>query len=291
MIQSHYPDVDVFQIKDHKLDSIWYQELDRRIREIEPHAEITLYGGRDSFADYYDGAFPVEVLTDIENSFSGTEIRERVGNTPLSTPDFRAGVIYAIANRFPLTHLTVDIGLINPYHSSPTKNSRILLGRKEGDRQWCFPGGFVDAKDASLEDATRRELFEETGCHTSSVQMCKYVASLEVVNDWRYKNEVDRIMTNVFLMELPPNSPYLKNNDQGEEGTGLLSENKLKASDDLAEIQWFDLKEFSETPHHFVTNDLITKAHQPIMQVFIAHLKDNELYGLANDKPKPQDCD
>jgi bifunctional NMN adenylyltransferase/nudix hydrolase len=290
MIQSHYPDIEVLTIKDHKVDKVWYQDLDHRIREVEPHATITLYGGRDSFISHYDGQFKTEEL-DIENSFSGTEVRERVGNNPLHTVDFRAGVIYAIANRHPISHPTVDIALVAPSYTSLSGKSQILLGRKHGDKKWCFPGGFLDnKKDKCFEDAARRELHEETNYICSS-DVCKYVLSKEVEKDWRYAHETDRIFTSLFQIEVPSGSLYLKNEGEGLAETGLHSATKMEAGDDLEEIQWFDLETFGDYERHFITNETITDAHVPLMVAYIQYLKDNELYGLANDKPKPQDCD
>lgn len=280
MIQSHYPDIEVLAIQDTKLDRNWYQELDRRIREVEPHANVTLYGGRDSFIDHYDGQFETVEL-DIENSFSGTEIRERVGRNPLHTQDFRAGVIYAIANRHSLNHLTVDMALLRDPSNSPTKKWQILLGKKHEDNKWCFPGGFVDTKDPTLESAANRELFEETGFHTSgATDSRRYVLSMEISNDWRYAHEVDRVLTTLFEYQIPIGSMYNMNNGEGLEETGLHAPQELKAGDDLAEIQWYDLDHFSDAEHHFATGETMTLSHAPLMRAYIRHLKLNNLYGF-----------
>jgi bifunctional NMN adenylyltransferase/nudix hydrolase len=53
MIQSQYPDTVILALPDIGDDTLWSQELDKRIREVYSIGDVLLYGGRDSFIPYY----------------------------------------------------------------------------------------------------------------------------------------------------------------------------------------------------------------------------------------------
>ena len=71
--------------------------------------------------------------------------------------------------------------------------------------------------DNSLEVAARRELAEETHIEVSALE---YVASY-LVDDWRYRNEIDKVMTTVFLAR------YMFG--------------AIQPDDDVEELKWFRL--------------------------------------------------
>jgi bifunctional NMN adenylyltransferase/nudix hydrolase len=126
-------------------------------------------------------------------------------------------VIYAYSNTYLKVYPTVDIAVF--------KNSKkeILLGRKNIDNKWRLLGGFSDPTDNSYEEAAKRELTEECGeIDTTPMQ---YEASFRV-NDWRYRNEEDKIITAMFSCD------YIS----GE----------VKGSDDIAEVSWFTLAQVNE---------------------------------------------
>ena len=80
----------------------------------------------------------------------------------------------------------------------------LLLARKPGRTTLCFVGGFSDpAKDKSAENAAARESLEETGLN---VDAYTYIGST-LVDDLRYRKEVDKIMTAFYLMKYNGGTP------------------------------------------------------------------------------------
>jgi bifunctional NMN adenylyltransferase/nudix hydrolase len=116
---------------------------------------------------------------------------------------------------------------------------RIALGRRPHREQYQFPGGFADViKDNSLEDAAKRELAEEMP--RMETTLVGYIGSLKV-NDSRYKDDKDKIMTSVFVF------CYI----YGE----------LKGGDDLPEAAWFDINKIKY-------QDVISQ-HKDILDIFL----------------------
>jgi len=213
MIQEDYPDVVVMSLPDKRSDEAWSKNLDTRIREVFPMGNVLLYGGRDSFLPHYKGSFDT---TELEQTVfvSGTEIRKQISEEIKASEDWRAGVIYDSYNRYPVSFQTVDIAALS------SDGERILLAKKPGEDKYRFIGGFVDPTDHSLEHAARREFVEETG--GAEINGLKYEGSWRV-DDWRYKNEVSKIMTALFV--------------------GYYTFGPLRPSDDISELKWFDLKD------------------------------------------------
>lgn len=103
-----------------------------------------------------------------------------------------------------------------------------------------FPGGFIDPKDNSYEEAAIREAQEETGL---KCKIEKYIGSFKV-KDWRYFGEVEQVMTTLFLMtRVSGNSaPY----------------------DDIAELHLCNIKDLSI--------DDINPAHRQLFKTLISSL-------------------
>ena len=176
----------IMPLSDNKSDEIWSKQLDSKIKEIFPLGSVTIYGSRDSFIPYYKGVNKtLELQPDV--FVSATDIRELASKKVISSPEFRAGIIYSVYNQFPIVYSTVDIAII--------KGDEILLGQKLNETEWRFIGGFVDLTDESDEAAAKRETLEETGLEVAELE---YVCSMPV-NDWRYRGIKDRsIMTRFF---------------------------------------------------------------------------------------------
>jgi bifunctional NMN adenylyltransferase/nudix hydrolase len=220
MIEEAFPRVEVLYIKDIGNNELWSKELDRQISlTVTTDNKIVLYGGRDSFIFHYKGKHPTQEL--VPGRFiSGKEIRKNVGVTTKRTKEFREGVIWAIENRWPSVLPTVDIAPID------TENDRVLLCRKPNQTKFRFVGGFASPDSENFEADAARELLEET--HLVGANF-RYLCSARI-DDWRFRNECDKIKTTFFVCEYDGGTP--------------------EADDDIAEVKWFNLLTLTE-------NDLV----------------------------------
>ena len=142
-------------------------------------------------------------MVELEEAFctSGTEIRRSVSHAVRASAEFRHGIVYAAHNRHPVAFPTVDMALLRDATDEELE-PLVALGRKSTDApcKWRFPGGFVDPRqDKSLEAAAARELQEELG-QTHGVDAFRFIGSA-LVDDWRYRNEEDKIMTSLFTAQ------------------------------------------------------------------------------------------
>lgn len=228
MVQEKYPDVEVNYIEDVGDNELWSKNLDRLIaKSVAPGHKTVLYGGRDSFIKAYCGKFPtIELLP--SKFISASEIRKEAGIKVKHTLDFRLGINHAVQNQFPSFKATVDMAIIN------FETGEILFARKPNRNVLCFPGGFTDPlKDKSAEDAAIREAKEETGLDTT---VEAYAGSL-LVNDGRYRDEQDKIMTFIYIMRYNGGTPV--------------------ASDDIEFVTWKPLRTFDIGE--------LSANHQPIL--------------------------
>lgn len=220
---SPYRNVRVTFIKDVGNWSLWSHILDDSIKELYTSSDdITLYGGRDSFIDLgqYCGEFHTKIYN-VDASLadcSATLLRDHDKRTIVNSPAWRAGVIWATQNQWPVVRSVVDIAMID------LQNKKILLGRKRNQDQWRFPGGFVDPEDSTALDAAIREAREETtidllltGAKANYICTCR-------IDDWRFRTEPDKLMTTFYMFDIDSNRF------------------KGRAGDDLNELEWFDFK-------------------------------------------------
>lgn len=214
MIADEFPNVNIAYIDDVNNDQIWSRNLDKQINLLTgPTQSVVLYGSRDSFTEHYTGAHPTAIL-ESEVYHSGTEVRKEVSRqSTRQSPDFRAGVVWTTFQRFPTSFQVVDVCILD----KDIMPEKVLLGRKEGENAYRFIGGFVDPTDPSLEAAARREAQEETGLTITDPH---YIGSYRI-DDWRYKNERDKMLTAIFV--------------------AAKQFGKAEANDDIVEIRWFDI--------------------------------------------------
>jgi bifunctional NMN adenylyltransferase/nudix hydrolase len=251
-------------LPDHRSDEKWSENVDNTLATIFPEKAAILYGSRDSFIPYYSGKHKTEMLEQVA-SHNATDIRTNASSEVLDSEEFRAGIIYGISKQRPVTYPTVDIVVAN-------YDGQILLARKPAEDKFRFVGGFVDRTDENYEMAARRELYEET--KLSGLKPV-YVASQQI-KDWRYEREDSGIMTTLFL--------FYEWDQMG----------RPEASDDIAEVKWFDLSELFEheqepslgeghvppIKYTWKLEDKIVPEHIELMQTFLKKVVTDKLIGL-----------
>jgi bifunctional NMN adenylyltransferase/nudix hydrolase len=236
MVQSKFPRVTILPLEDNRSDENWSTNVDNSIRAVFLDKSAIIYGSRDSFIPHYHGKHIVEEFP-VVGQHNATDIREESSDKVRVSEDFRNGVIYGVNKQRPVTYPTVDVVVANG-------EGQILLARKPAETLFRFVGGFVDRDDKNLEMAARRELYEET--KLSALGMT-YITS-QAVEDWRYAKEESGIMTTLFLTY-----------EWDQMG-------RAEASDDIAEVRWFDVKDF--LTDEFIEDNIVLE-HVQLMKTFI----------------------
>jgi bifunctional NMN adenylyltransferase/nudix hydrolase len=232
MIKQLFPEIIVLPLSDQASDKVWSRKLDELLSNNFNNESFILYGSRDSFIPYYSGRFPTADLPPVQD-FNATAQREAISDKVFDTTEFRAGVIYSTYNLYPKVYPTVDIALFR------NNRSELLLGRKSAESGWRLPGGFTDPADISFDAAAKRELLEECGpVETSQMQ---YELSLQM-DDWRYRSEVDKIITTLFSTDLLFGEPA--------------------ADDDLADMKWIKVTAITT----MIANGEIVSTHIPLLK-------------------------
>jgi len=237
MIKKDYPNVIVLPISDHPSDKTWSENIDNLLKSVFTAEQFCLYGSRDSFIPYYSGRFETIELPE-HGDYNATELRKQYADKVFDSNDFRAGILYAYYNQYTKVYPTVDIAL---FRNSKTE---ILLGKKSTNNKWRFVGGFADPEDDSYETAAKRELTEE--CGEMETSEMTYETSRKI-NDWRYRNEADKIITLLFSCDYISGAPA--------------------AQDDIIDLDWFKLSDLPQLindnllsdEHHRLFNFIITK--------------------------------
>ena len=238
MIADKFPTVEIHYINDNPSDTVWTKNLDKLIGEqLLPMQTVTLYGSRDSFLKCYTGKYTTCEL-EATTFISGTEVRRRVCNNYPPTADYRAGMIAATAYRFPTAFQTVDIAVVND-------KGELLLARKPEEKKWRFIGGFSDPASVSLEEDAKREVQEEAGVEVGNIT---YLGST-LINDWRYRGEIDKIKTALFVAK------YVFGKPEG--------------ADDVAEVKWVSINNLTK-------NDIV-ETHHVLIDMF------NEKFGANRE--------
>ena len=213
MLKAAYPSLIVQQIEDCRTDEEWSASLDAKIEEIVKYGEVTLYGGRDSFVPHYHGKYkPIELALDPRKQrISGTDIRRELSSAIVASPDFRAGIIYAMNQLWPVMLQMVDVAILS------YDRKEVLLAQRENETKWRFIGGHVEARKLTFEANARAEALEEAGVDLIDLE---YIDS-GVIDDWRYRLEDRSVMTAFFA--------------------GRVSGMGARAGDDVARVRWFPI--------------------------------------------------
>jgi bifunctional NMN adenylyltransferase/nudix hydrolase len=246
MVRKLYPTAAILPITDERYNKDWVKKLDSKIREVFPNSNALLYGGKDSFVRHYidgGGKFDTTELVSSDMETNGTDIREQISRVIIASSKFRKGVIHAVMARPATTYPTVDI-------VSHDGEGNILLAKKPNEPNYRFIGGFVDPTDLDYERAAQREYREET---TGEINNLKYILSHKV-DDWRYRKSKDGIMTTLFL--------------------GYHFMGPTKASDDIAEVKWFPISDFTDPD---VIKRRIMPEHQEMMAKFVQKVYEQQL--------------
>jgi bifunctional NMN adenylyltransferase/nudix hydrolase len=232
MIKQLFADVIVLPLSDQASDKVWSRKLDELLANNFNNEAFILYGSRDSFIPYYSGRFQTAALPPVQD-FNATALREAVSDKVFDTEEFRAGVIYGTYNLYPKVYPTVDIALFRD------NRTELLLGRKSAESGWRLPGGFADPEDLSFDAAAQRELQEECGqIETGPLQ---YELSMKM-DDWRYRSEVDKIITTLFSADLLSGEPA--------------------AADDLADMRWIRVNAITD----LIAQGEIVSTHIPLLK-------------------------
>ncbi len=237
MIAQAYPEAIIMYIPDMYTNKAWSNRLDSQVKDlVGVNAVVRLYGSRDSFIKHYTpyGKYECEELEQISFA-SGTDRRKKISQKVKGTKDFRMGVIWAVMNQYPKCLPTVDIMAVKDNKEGKTM---VMLGKRNSEPKYRICGGFVNPRE-TLEDAAKREFREEAGVEIHEPQ---YIKSF-VVDDWRYRSEVDSITTSLFMAEIKTGTPV--------------------PGDDIDELKWFYL--------NGTIMEMLVEEHKPLVQ----HVLDN----------------
>ncbi len=190
MIQQEYPNITIVPLPDMESDIDWSKEMDKRIREIFPHGNVLLYGGRDSFIPYYSGVFDTKELEQY-TFISGTEVRKKISEEIKNSSDFRSGIIYNSYNQDDKVLTYIDIRVLN------SKINRELITNKTKKSI----GDYINTNDNSLEESCYRILKDKIGLSEDfNTIKFRYIKS-NVHNDWKYKN-ISKIISILYEVDI-----------------------------------------------------------------------------------------
>ena len=150
---------------------------------------------------------------------------------------------------WPRPMVTVD-ALVFAFFKGRAKLLLIKRAKEPFKGKWALPGGFVDI-DEELEDAIERELAEETGLVDVPLQQMHTFGKCG-------RDPRGRQITVAFM------------------GIATKGKNKIKAGDDAAKAQWFDIEKLPAD---------LAFDHNEVAEFSIKKLKREKIYRqMANRK-------
>ena len=212
------------QIKDCNDHEKWCSDLDALVPE---GAVIYEFDDAILSAHEYDklGKREVKILNSGLAAHE-QELREK-NDSETQNLDFRRGMMHAVSIQYDTVFPTVDCVIFQD-----DTLSKIYMARKPDEKKWRFIGGFADPNDTSYSCAARREAKEETGLDC----VCFDWIGSAKIDDWRYRSERNKIITNIFAMKVVGGTP--------------------KPDDDIKEIKLVDVNELSfddvQPEHHVI---------------------------------------
>ena len=120
---------------------------------------------------------------------------------------------------WPRPMVTVD-AVVFTYSGDRAKVLLINRGKEPFKGKWALPGGFIDM-DEELEDAVVRELEEETGLKGIRLEQMRTFGTVG-------RDPRGRQITIAFM------------------GIATEEQTKIKAGDDAAQAQWFDIEKLPD---------------------------------------------
>lgn len=211
MLLQQFPSMTIIRLRDQRSVKKWSDEVDRAIREVVPSAGAVIYSSKEAIASY-EGSFITAELND--KALDHAEKIENPEPSIIAFTAFRKGAMHAVHRQYPKVFPTVDVAVF--------RNGKLLLARKPSEDKYRFIGGFADPEDDSYEAAAKREVNEEADIQIDDI---RYIGSAKV-DDWRYRNEVDKVITHLF------SSSYVSGS--------------VTAQDDIAELRWFSMDELGD---------------------------------------------
>jgi bifunctional NMN adenylyltransferase/nudix hydrolase len=206
MLLESFPALQIQSLKPVSSMQKWSETLDKLIEEQFAGEEVVIYGEEGMLDQRYFGVYKYQETT-VEEEFASGEISD----TWKSSTAFRKGAIHTVQSQYAKVNPTVDIAIID--------GDKLLLGRKPNQEKFRFIGGFADPADADFEQSARREAEEETGL---KVEEIRYAGSAKI-DDWRYREEEDKIITTFFIAKYAGGTASPK--------------------DDIEELKWFEKEE------------------------------------------------
>lgn len=197
MIRTSFPDVLIQPLADTSSDGQWSWKIDVAIREaFGALVKVSIHASSDAAVPFYIGTHKILPLPPkIQQSIAGVKASLKNDSALMGTPAWRAGMVHSSTARFDLSYQRVDVV---PYRIEKGNLEILLLSREENEGLFSI-GGSVLTKDLSLEEASKRELWDQVGVRG----LPKYVGSTRV-NDWRFRFERDKVLSSVFVVGYIP---------------------------------------------------------------------------------------